>query len=56
LIYNKAALENSKKICLVEQQPSWLEVQGCRTQSRTIPANFCLIWLDGFREDLNVIY
>jgi hypothetical protein len=22
LIYNKAALENSKKICLVEQQPS----------------------------------
>ena len=23
---------------------------------RTIPAKFCLIWLDGFREDLNEIF
>ena len=23
---------------------------------RTVPAKFCLIWLDGFREDLNEIF
>ena len=26
------------------------------TIKRTIPAKFCLIWLDCFREDLNVIF